>query len=72
MRSGDLVMLEYRWSWKSLHIGLLLQKKDGDFWVILWNDGQNLSIEEYHEDSIVTIDDHNLEKASSRWNIAGS
>ncbi len=65
-------MLKYRWSWKSTHIGLLLQKKIGDFWTILWNDGQNLSVEEYHVDSIVEIGDHDLEKASSRWNIASS
>ncbi len=72
MRSGDLVMLKYRWSWKSIHIGVLLQNLGEGYWTILWNDGQTLLTEEYHEDSVVTIDDHNLEKASGRWNIVGS
>ena len=72
MHSGDLVMLKYRWSWKSVHIGILLQNRGEGYWTVLWNDGQSLLMEDYHEDTIVTINDHNLEKAGSRWNIVAS
>ena len=72
MRSGDLVMLKNRWSYRSLRLGILLQKNEEDYWKVLWSEDSSFELEHCHQGVLTEIHDYNLKEAGDRWKIVSS
>lgn len=65
-------MLKNRWSYRSMRLGILLQKSEDEYWQVLWSEDSRVEVEDCHQSALVEIRDHNLKEAGDRWKIVGT
>ncbi len=68
MKTGDLVILRRRWSYKSVYLGIILGY-DLFKYVVFWCEDGNYVLDEHSKEELCVIEDHDLRIASDRWKI---